>query len=350
MKSLMDKKLVRVPLIIPARVWKYGPTESDVHVNVPLTQISIAFMQDASNFIADRVFPNIPVQKQSDRYYTYERGEFNRDEMQERAPGTESAGGSYSIDNTPTYFCTKYAYHKDIPDEVRANADAVLNPDNEAVEYVTYKALIHRENIWVDKFFKTGVWTNDLDGVAASPGGNQFLQWSDAGSDPIADIRTYKTTVLESTGFEPNTLVLGKRVYDKLLDHPDIIDRIKYGQTAGKPAMANETILAQLFEVDRLLVMKSINNTAKKGQAASHSFIGGKHALLCYSAPSPGLMVPSAGYTFSWTGMVNAGVMGNRIKRFRLERNEVDRIEIQMAFDMKLIAPDLGVFFETAVA
>ena len=62
------------------------PTPSDVHVNAPLTQISIAFLQNASDFIATRVFPNIPVSKQSDRYYTYERGDFNRDEMAERAP------------------------------------------------------------------------------------------------------------------------------------------------------------------------------------------------------------------------------------------------------------------------
>jgi hypothetical protein len=42
------------------------------------------------------VFPNIPVQKKSDRYYTYDRGDFNRDEMEERAPGTESEGSGYT--------------------------------------------------------------------------------------------------------------------------------------------------------------------------------------------------------------------------------------------------------------
>ncbi|MFN9111239.1 MAG: hypothetical protein ACK5XN_14350, partial [Bacteroidota bacterium] len=78
------------------------PTPGDVHVNAPLTNISIAFLQNAANFVATRVFPNIPVQKQSDRYYVYERGDFNRDEMQLRAPATASAGGGYTLDNTPT--------------------------------------------------------------------------------------------------------------------------------------------------------------------------------------------------------------------------------------------------------
>ena len=30
-----------------------GPTAGDVHVNQPLTQISIAFLQNAANFVAD---------------------------------------------------------------------------------------------------------------------------------------------------------------------------------------------------------------------------------------------------------------------------------------------------------
>lgn len=326
------------------------PTPGDVHVNTPLTNISIAYLQDAVNFVAAKVFPNIPVTKQSDRYYTYDRGEFNRDEMEERAPSTESAGGGYTVDNTPTYYSPVYAFHKDISDQMRSNADAVLNPDREATEYVTTKALIKREKLWVSKYFATSVWGKDITGVSASPTGDQVLQWNDANSTPIENVRTAKTYVLESTGFEPNTMVIGRRVYDALVDHPDIVDRIKYGQTPGDPAMANIQALMKLFEIQRLFVMNAIVNTAKEGQTASHSFIGGKNCLVCYSAPNPGLMTPSAGYTFSWTGFLGAGAEGNRIKRFRMEHLESDRVEIQMAFDQKKVAADLGYYFTTIVA
>lgn len=327
-----------------------NPTPGDVHVNAPLTNISIAFLQNANNFVASRVFPNIPVGKQSDRYYTYDRGDFNRDEMQERAPSTESAGGSYSIDNTPTYYAPVYAFHKDIPDEVRANADAVLNPDQEATAYVTHKALIKREKLFVSSYFRGGIWTNDVDGVASSPTGGNVLQWSDANSTPIENMRAAKRTILESTGFEPNKLVLGRAVYDALLDHPDIIDRIKYGQTQGGPANAGKETLAKLFEVEEILVMNAIENGAKEGQSASHSFIGGKRALLTYSTPSPGLMTPTAGYTFSWTGFLGAGAEGNRIRSFRMEQIKSDRVEIEMAFASKLVSADLGFFWDTIVA
>lgn len=326
------------------------PTAGDVHVNRPLTNISIAMVQDAANFVAARVFPSISVASKSDTYYVYDRGEFNRDEMEERAPSTETAGGGYTVDATPTYNCRLHGFHKDIDDQIRSNADSQFQLDREATIFVTNKALVKREKLWVSKFFAGGLWTNDWDGVSAGPGANQVLQWSDPASTPIENVRAAKTSVLESTGFRPNTLVLGQRVADALMDHPDFVDRVKYGQTNGGPAMVDEAVLARLFGVERVMVMAAIENTAAKGATNAHSFIGGKKALLCYSAPTPGLMTPSAGYTFSWTGHLGAGAEGNRIKKFRMENLSSDRVEIEMAFDQKMIAADLGFFWDTIVA
>lgn len=327
------------------------PTQGDVHVNAPLTDISIAYIQSAAAFVAAQVFPNIPVSKQGDRYYTYERGDFNRDDMKVRSAGSESAGSGYTLDNTPTYYAPVYAFHKDIPDQVRNNSDAVLNPDREATEFVTQKALIRRERIWATNYFDTAKWTYEVAGVDSSPGASEVLQWDDASSDPIHDIRTGIATVLQSTGFKPNTLVLGYFTMLALIDHPDIVDRVKYG-VAGQQNISQVGLpeLSMLFKIPRIFVMEAIYNTAAELQTNSHAFIGGKHALLCYSAPAPGLMTPSAGYTFSWTGHLGAGAQGGRIKRFRMEPLASDRVEIEMAFDCKKVAADLGYFFYGIVA
>lgn len=333
------------------------PNLSNVHVNVPLTNVSVAYVQDQSHFIADRVFPNIPVTKQSDRYYVYSRADFNRDEMQVRAPGAESAGGGYTLDNTPTYYAPVWAYHKDIDDQIRNNSDSVLGPDRDATIFVTQKGLIRRERNWAQNYFATGIWGTEVTGVAAAPGAGQFLQWNDAGSTPIEDVRAAKRAVLEGTGFEPNKITLGKGVYDALVDHPDIVDRVKYGQTPGSPAMVNASALAQLFELDEVLVSKAVYNAGPKGAdyAASASkeasqFISGPHALLSYVTPTPSIMQPTAGYTFSWSGWFGATGLGFRIKKFRMEWLESDRVEIQMAFDQKVVGADLGYFFASAVA
>lgn len=325
------------------------PTRSDVHVNTPLTNISIAYIQSASNYVADRMFPNIPVSKQSDRYYIYDRGDFNRDEMKERAPSTESAGSGYDLDNTPTYYAPVKAFHKDVDDQVRSNADTVLGPDRDATIFCTNKGMIHRERTFASKYLVTGVWSNEKTGVNSDVvAGSEFLLWSDANSDPINDIRTGKRTVLQATGFEPNKLCLGQTVYDALIDHPDIVDRIKYGQTPGTPAVVNASSLAQLFDLQEVLVSKAVYNSAAKGATENSQFISGSNALLAYAAPAPGLQTPSAGYTFSWRGYLGASATGHRIKKFRIEKISSDRVEIEMAYDQKVVGADLGYFFENA--
>ncbi len=325
------------------------PTAGDVHVNRPLTNMSVAFMQDARNFVAGDVFPILPVQKQSDAYWTYDNAYWNSDEMEERKSGTASAGNGYAVDATNTYFCNLKAFHKDIPDDVRANSDVPLNLDRDATDYVTLKALIKRERLFAAAYMAATKWTRDYDGVASSPSTNEVLQWNDSNSTPIEDVWDAKQDILERTGFEPNVLVIGYPVYKTLVNHPDFVDRVKYGQTTGV-AMIDTSEMAQLFKVDKVVVMRSIYNTAKEGATKSHSFIGSKVAGLFYAPSSPGLMQPSAGYIFSWTGYLGAGPQGQRIKRFRLEEIASDRVEIEMAFDMKQIAADLGAFWDAIVA
>jgi len=323
------------------------PTNGDVHVNAPLTNISIAYMQEATAFIADRVFPNIPVTKQSDLYYMYDRGYFNRDEMRERAPGTESAGGSYRLSADDPYFARVYGFHHDIPDQRRAAADSVLAPDREATALVTQKALIKRETNWMGKYFGTGIWGQERAGHLTLNDATNAVFWNLDSSTPIENIRAAKSAILADTGMMPNTLVLGRAVLDALEDHPDIVDRIKYGQTMGGPAIVDTSALSSLFKIPNIVVSDAISNTANEGAAAVHGFISGNNALLTYAAPTPGIMTPSAGYTFSWNGYLGAGAMGSRIKRFRMESLESDRIEINMAFDQKLVAGDLGFFWNS---
>ncbi len=333
------------------------PSRSDVHVNRPLTNISLAFVQQADNFVAQKVFPNVPVGKQSDLYFTYDRGEFNRDEMKERSPGTESAGGTYKIGND-NYFARTRAYHRDVPDALRANADDPISLDREATIFITTKGLINREINFRTAYFTAGdpgdTWTFDVDGAATAStpanfdptdaANNQKVFWDDASSTPIEDVRQGKRFVLESTGFMPNTLTLGRAVFDTLIDHPDIVGRLDRGQTTG-PAQATRESLAALFEVDEVLVMDAIQNTAIEGATATHEFIGGKHAMLSYRPLTPGIMTPSAGYTFSWTGLLGNTPDGMRVKRFRMDHLESDRMEIDMSYDQKLISADLGYFF-----
>src|SRR5512144_1987146 len=96
------------------------PTQGAVHVDSVLTNISVAYMNATSNFIASQVFPVVTVPKQTDVYFTYTKADWFRDEARLRADSTESAGSGYGL-STASYSCDVFALHKDIGDQVRAN-------------------------------------------------------------------------------------------------------------------------------------------------------------------------------------------------------------------------------------
>ena len=322
------------------------PNINSVHVDAILTNISVAYLQNQDNFIADKVFPVIPVDKKSDKFFTYTKNDWFRDEAQRRAGGTESAGGGYGL-STGSYSADVFAFHKDLDDQTLANADAPLNPLREATEFVTRRLMLRKEIQWNTDFFAGSIWGNDYDGVAGTPTTNEVKQWSDyAASDPIDDIEDAKAGILSTTGMEANTLVLGYDVFRTLKNHPDIVDRIKY--TSSQTVTAD--MLAAMFDVPRVIVSKAVKATNNEGATGAYAFTSGKKALLCHVAPTPGLLTPSAGYSFSWTGV--SGGLGATVgtSQFRMESLKADRIEAEMAFDNKVIASDLGWFWDSVVA
>lgn len=330
-----------------------NPTQSDLHVNVPLTNVSVAYMMDKSTFIADKVFPRVPVQKQSDLYWKYTKSDWRRTDAQKRAPGTETAGSGWKVD-TGQYYAQVWGVHKDIDDQIRANADSFWSLDKDASLFVTNQLCLRRDLDWNNSFFKTGVWHKDYTGVTGTPGANQFLQWSDAASDPIVQFANLQTEFVLQSGRKANTLVLGADAITSLKNHPDIIDRIKYTQRG----VVTTDLLASLFDVEKVLVSyASVTDVAEQADgrsqdaAATYRFMSNsKSALLCYSPSSPSLMTPAAGYTFTWNGYLAGNAYGIRMKNFRMEHIASDRIEGEMTYDMKVVSPDMGIFLSTAVA
>ncbi len=310
-----------------------------VHVDKILTNISVAYKNNAASFIADKVFPNVPVAKQTDKYFIYDKDAFGRAQAERRSGATESAGGGYSL-STDSYSCDQFSFHKDVPPDIAANTDAPLDAFRDATEFVMQAMLLRRESEFVNTFFKSGVWGTDI---------TPSNLWSDySSSNPINDIKTGIRTVQKATlGLKPNLLVLGPEVEDALIDHPDIIDKMKY---TGVPTPdVTRAMLAQILGVERVLVGESVAVTSVEGQTVTTGFQWGKNALLCYAAPRPSLMMPSAGYTFSWNAFGNN--FGARIQRFPMVHlNNSERVEGDMAYDLKVVAAAAGYFFASVVS
>jgi hypothetical protein len=333
-------------------------TPSDLHVQVPLTQIMIAYAQQSKDFIADKVFPVVPVEHEADFYYKFGRRSYLQTAAAVRAPGTETVGVDWTVAKTP--FSTQtWGLHHDIDDRLRANADKNFQLDTAGTELITQQILIRRDLQWVSSYFASGVWGETMTGVVSTGAtGTNFTQFDVAGSTPIEMFRAARLRFKRRTGFMPNGVVFSSNAYNALLDHPEIIERIKYSQAA----FVTEQLIARVLEIDNVLVASAVQATNNDEEivadtAPTTQWITGPNSsadsngmLMYYSAPKPSVMTPSAGYTFAWNGYLGASAWGGRIKKYRLENIAADRIEIEAAFSCTITAPELGTFFSNCVA
>jgi hypothetical protein len=322
-------------------------TPSQVHIDQPLTNLTIAYVQSQENFIADKVFPVVGVQKQSDKYYIYDRANMNRTgDVKALAPRTEVNRIGQAISND-SYYADVYGLGMDFDQQTLANEDAALDVRSSGAATLVNRLMIHREEQFADTFFAASVWGTD---------NTPSNLWSDyTNSTPIKNVTDARRTMqLKSGGFKPNTMVVGKEVRDVLINHPDILARLNGGATVTNTALITNAKLAEIFEVENFYVMEAVKNSSVEGVAESNAFIGGKHALLAHVAPNAGLMTPMAGATFAWNtleGVNNLGVTVESFSDDALKRQQIaEHIQVKMSYDMKVTGSDLGYFFDTVIA
>jgi len=78
----------------------------------------------------------------------------------------------------------------------------------------------------------------------------------------------------------PNTMVIGRPAWSVLSRHPEIVSACL--RNAGESGIARRQDVADLFELDEILVGEAFVNTARKGQAANLARCWGKHIALTY--------------------------------------------------------------------
>ena len=188
----------------------------------------------------------------------------------------------------------------------------------------------------------TGIWQGYTSGGSAvdfAPNTHGAGYWDSANGNPVADVAKIRSQVKAKTGLKPNKMVVTDNVHNGLMNNAVVLDRIKYTQRG----IVTEDILAALFGVDEYLVAGAVFNSAQEGTTAVMGYMASNTFLLAYAPKTPGLKRPSAGYIFQWTGKYGAEAMGTRVKKFRMEPIQSDRVEVEMGFQMAQTGRDLAV-------
>ena len=315
-----------------------GATNRDLHIDVPLSNMVIGY--EPSDFIVQDIFPVVPVSKQSDKYYTWTKGDFFRIPDTRRSRKTKGHTVEFNV-SSDSYYAENFALTHEFAFEDMVNADTVLAGREKRARGI--KNLLTLD--WENRVASQITSGSNLGSFTTLSGTGQ---WSDyANSDPVNDIEVGRASIRSTTGKTPGTMIQGYDVFRKLKHHPDIIDRIKYVQKG----IVTADVMAAVFEVERILVGGSIKNTGSEGLADSFSDVWGKNAILMHTAPPETQGVnPSLGYTFRW----EAPLIGGRGMAAEVwndpDGGNFENIRVQMFQDEKIAASELGYLIAAAVA
>lgn len=329
------------------------PLTSSIHKSAALSDISIGYRNRL--FIADRVFQHVPVAKQSDYFYKFLKGAWFRNEARPRGPGSQAGRSGYRI-TSDTYSCIERAMAHPIPIENINNADVPIQPWATGVRFATNAVMLAKEAIVAALCCTAANWTTSDDVAAGWVAGS--------GNTFIADILGGKETIRKLIGVYPNVLVLDAKTFKELKLEVTILDRIKYTGTQGAPADVTTQTLAQLFELDEVLIGGAIRSSDEETVAGTEftavdlweTNATKGAAFLFYRPPAPAIDEPAAGYIFEWNG--GAGQESRQInqdvyRQVRYWWEDAPKqfvVEAAECFDAKVTSADAGMlFYDTLV-
>lgn len=317
-----------------------------------LTNMSVAYFQPDDWFVSPFVFPILPVQLSTSYYYIFDKGDLARDNVQ-RKPEFGKV--------TPMMFGSKQELYNCEVDQIivgidqistlnyqRSAAPGIIDPRRAKVRIATEQLKLHMDRVFADGYFKSGAWTNEWAGVTTTPSGKQFYKFSDSNCDPVKFIGDRRVEMMREGRRKPNVLALGVEAYEALKNNASILDRVKYSGSTANPATINANVLAQLFEIDRVVVLNSTYNKGGYGSTSMDFVCDSKGALLAYAAPNPAIDEVSAGYTFAWDMLGNGQYLA--FDQYEGEKGtHTEFIEGLTSYTSKKVCDELGVFMKECV-
>jgi hypothetical protein len=310
------------------------PEPKDLHADGVLSELSAKYRN--ASFIWRNVMPEVRVRKRSDKFVVYRKEDSYRlydDSVVPKAMPNEVDWG-ISFGN---YSVRDHALGEWLPQETIDNADNPLEPEIDTNEFLNLLLDVAQEKRVADIVFSPATY----------PAGNKVqlsgtAQWGGGSDDPIGDL----LRAIEGTFVRANTLVFGQEAWQVFRALPEVLDAVKGAtrQQATPGGLATTGEVADLLEVDRVLVGRARYITTPEGQPPAYTRLWGKHCAALYVAPTPGIRSITFGVTFVETPR-------QTMRDFDPKRGVkgAHYIKVSWNSDEKVIAPELGYLIEDVV-
>lgn len=261
------------------------PQIGDVHVNAPLTNFALQLRNRA--FVAEEVFPVIPVVKESDLYYTFSREEI-RDVDTRRAQGALAKEIEW-VPSTATYVAEEYALRHLLTDRIVGNADVPVRPRLNTVAKLMKWIMLGQEKRIQAIAQANG---NSVAVVAVAP------KWDGTSPTIEKDIDTAKDSIRNNAGVEPNAILLPENVKDVIKRDSTLRDLIRYVINSGagnKELLMNGELPPVMFNL-AIIVAGAVEDTSKIGQSSTIAKIWNDAVPIFYREQAVSLDALTWGY------------------------------------------------------
>jgi hypothetical protein len=308
-------------------------------LNQALTNYAKGFRQNG--LVSDIVAPRVPVERQTDSYYIWDRADQMLDFNDLRAPGSGAEKVRRSL-STSTYTCFSHALQAPIADEARVNAEqnglANFVSAQGRTSFLQRKILLKKEKRLVD-LMTTGNVTNNttLSGTD---------QWTDLDhSDPATDVEKGKK-IIRRAGVNATHMIIGEDVYAALRTNKAVLDAFKYTRPGG--SMIGLPELQAFFDIPNVILAGAMSVSTSDGTTASVLW-DADDVLICYVDPSPSQEDVSFMRTFVWAQAPGTvGGYGVVIGRDPDPTAKSETVGVDFYYDQKITAVETGYLIKDA--
>ena len=322
--------------------------------NLYLTNMTMAYFQAQSDYVAKSIFPMLPVQLSTASYYEFSRADLARDNMR-RKPQFGKVEPAQMGMSDKSYRCYVDQVIVGLDkintlDFGRSKAPGVADPRKAKAKFIAEQMNIHLDVLFAQGFFNEGIWKHEFEGgTNFSDTDNTFVKFNDDNCNPIVLFDNLATRMKKAGRRKPNKLALGENAFNALKANPAVLERVKFGGSSANPASVNERVLAELFGLEKVVVFGSTYNKAGLGEEEDMDFICNPNdALLVHSTDTPAIDEPTAGYIFTWDMLGNGNFMATQ--QFEGEGGtHTEFMEGLMATDMKKTSDELAIYLNGCV-
>lgn len=235
-----------------------------------LAEHAVAYRQ--SRFIADEACPVSGTDSKLVKYYKYTRADANRITDDEMSPDGMPNQRKFSKTSVEVEVAPHGLFDRlPITDLTGSNDGGDLEMDT--VEDLTDDILLNREKRVADLLMTPANYGSANKVTLSTPWTNQ------TSSTPIQTIQTGQ----RACALPPNIMVMDRVTWDAFRIHPDILDRL--GGPTRKAGMAQRDQVAEMFELEKVLIGEVRYNSANPGATEAYSYIWPQGRVLLAHQP-----------------------------------------------------------------